>query len=444
MQNEKFPRSFIFGTATAAAQIEGAPKTDGKGDTIWDTFCKQQGAILEGATCSVACDSYHNMARDIAALKYLGVSAYRFSISWARIFPKADGKVNQAGIDHYLKFINMLLAENIKPYVTLFHWDLPQYLEDNGGWLNRDTAYAFAKYAAVIGKAFHGKVKHYMTFNEIPTFAGKGYRDGVFAPGKKYDENKMKQLFHHILLAHGFGVQALRHADKKNKIGLAHDVHSRVPLVENTVNIAASKAAFDAINGRLLDAIFFGKYPENEKKIAVNLKDDLKIISEKLDFIGLNIYSGNYVSATPDGFNVLDCPPDYPTCAGTGMSWLAWVPTALYWSPRFIHEKYFKGPIFITENGYGSSSISRNEEQLINDSDRIAYLRQTIAQVLRAVKHDIPINGYFEWTLMDNFEWAVGYTQRFGLFYTDFNTKKLKPKHSADFYAALINKRKIV
>jgi len=433
----QFPEAFVWGAATAAAQIEGAVDVDGRGESIWDCFARQPGAILDGSTPSRACDSYHRTLRDIDAIRQLGLSAYRFSIAWPRVVPEGAGPINERGLDHYERFVDDLLCAGVEPYITLFHWDLPQSLEDKGGWLSRQTAEAFADYAAAVGKRLAGKVRHFMTFNEIPTFVGKGYRDGTFAPGKRCSPDELRTIYHHVLLAHGLGVQALRSTAPDACVGLAHDPTSRLPMIEDDAHIAAAAAEFDAVNGYLLGALFKGSYPDGTPAFPANKPGDLQTIAQPLDFLGLNIYSGQYVAPT----GVLTMPAGYPTAEG--LSWLAWCPTALYWTPRFVHERYFSGPLMITENGYASSD-RRSREDLINDVDRIAYLRQTLAQVARAIADGIPIGGYFVWSLMDNFEWAEGYSQRFGVFYTDYERQTLTPKASAAFYAAVVRHSRVM
>ena len=432
-----FPKDFIWGAASAAYQVEGGHAADGRGASIWDTYCRIPGNIPNGATGDRACESYFNLERDIGLLRDLGVHAYRFSIAWPRVVPAGRGKINAKGLDYYERLVDLLLKAGIKPFATLYHWDLPQALEDDGGgWESRNTALAFGDYTRAVSQRLGDRVKHWMTFNEIPTGIAKGYRDGNMAPGKKLTGKPLSQVFHHVLVAHGLAIDALKADFADTQVGLAHDPFSYVPVVETAEHIQAAALAFAANNDWLLEPLFNGRYPDHVVQPDMEA-GDRELISRKLDFLGLNIYSGFYVEAIAEapGYRILDFPPHYPFAFG--LDWLAIVPPAIFWTPYFLHQTRRPPAFYITENGYSSDS-SRTRAQLINDVDRIMILRGNLHNVGRAVRAGVPMRGYFQWSLMDHFEWTKGYAKRFGLHYTDFDTLEIVPKQSARWYRNVI------
>ncbi len=438
--SREFPKGFLWGCATAAYQVEGAANVDGRGPSVWDTFSHKPGITFNGDTGDVADDSYHLYKEDIRLLKNLGVGTYRMSISWSRIFPSGTGQPNQLGMDHYKRVLDELLANNITPYVTLFHWDLPQALP--GGWQARDTSKAFADYAAYTSKHLSDRVHHWMTTNEFSCFTDLGYKTGRFAPGLKLPAAEANQVRHHGILAHGLGVQALRaNTPSGSQVGLAENASVYVPVIETPEHIEAAKRATRDGSAHFLTAIMEGKYPEsylqhegaNAPKVEPG---DMEAIGSKLDFVGLNVYTPNYVRASdnPRGF-VVDFPPkSYPHMASP---WLAIGPECIYWAIRNVSEIWHPPAIFITENGCSSDDVLTSAGR-VEDTDRVMYLRNHITNVHRAATEGYPIKGYFLWSLLDNFEWCDGYGKRFGIHYVDFKTEKRTPKLSAEWYRDVI------
>jgi beta-glucosidase len=447
MPNPKFPQKFIFGAATASYQIEGAVKEDGRGESIWDRFSHTPGKSLNGDTGDVACDSYHRIDQDIAAMKELGLSAYRFSIAWPRIIPDGEGPVNQKGLDWYARFVDKLLEAKITPFATMYHWDLPQALEDKyGGWRSRKTVEAFARYAEVLATNLRS-IRNWMTFNEMLCVETHGYKIGVHAPGAKEPPAVINQIHHHLLLAHGYGVRAVREYGRRGtEVGAAHNADVYLPVYETPENIAAAARCFEDFNGHWYEPMTRGHYPEawmkkagaDAPKIA---SGDLEVIASPTDFIGLNVYAGTSVQAADNalGYRILGFPTSYPRAT---LGWLKLVPTSLYWGVRLLNELYGYDKIYITENGSCWADTLTDGEVL--DVDRILYYRLYLSAAARAVAEKYPLRGYFAWSLMDNFEWAEGFTQRFGLFYTDYATQRRFAKLGAKYYAACIAARQVL
>ena len=443
--DRQFPTGFKWGCATASYQIEGAATEDGRGQTNWDVFCHTPGRVANGDTGDVACDSYHRYREDHQLLKNLGVGTYRLSLAWSRIFPDGRGQPNQAGIDHYNRVIDDLLATGITPYVTLFHWDLPQALP--GGWQNRDTAQAFADYAGFVAGKLRDRVKHFMTVNEIFCFTDLGHREGRHAPGLKLPDADAFQVRHHGALAHGLGVQAIRAATKAGtQIGLADNPRAVVPVIETADHLAAAKKAMRELNAPFLTAIMEGAYLDaylsaagpNAPKVAPG---DMKAIGSPIDFVGLNIYTPTYVRADdgPSGYRAIAHLPQSPHMASP---WLYVGPEASYWSVRHVAELWKAKAVYITENGCSADDAVIDGR--IDDADRVMYLRNYIGQLQRATAEGLPLAGYFLWSLMDNFEWADGYGKRFGIHYVDFATQRRTPKLSAAWYREVIKRNAVV
>jgi beta-glucosidase len=441
-----FPKGFKWGCSTASYQIEGAVNEDGRGQTNWDIFSHTPGKTHNGDTGDMADDSYHRYKEDIQLLKNLGVQTYRMSIAWSRIFPEGRGTPNPKGLDYYHRVVDELLANNITPYVTLFHWDLPAALPD--GWQNRDTAKAFGDYAAYTSKHLGDKVKHWMTTNELTCFTDLGYRNGQFAPGLKLANGPANQVRHHGILAHGFGVQAIRaNAPAGTQVGLAENANVFVPVVETPEHIAAAQKATRILNAPFLTAIMEGKYIDeylkSEGADAPKWEpDDFKAIGSKLDFVGHNVYTPTYVGASggPYGFTVMPNPTSFPHMASP---WLFIGPEAIYWAIRNVCELWRPEAMYITENGCSSDDVL-TPEGTVNDVDRIMYLRNYVTHVHRAASEGYPIKGYFLWSLLDNFEWADGYSKRFGIHYVDYNTLRRYPKLSAEWYKTVIAHNAVV
>lgn len=442
----EFPERFLWGAATAAYQVEGAAKADGRGPSVWDMFSRTPGKVYAGHTGEVACDHYHRWEEDIQIMQRIGLQAYRFSIAWPRIQPEGTGKPNAKGLDFYDRLVDGLLKANIVPYVTLFHWDLPYELHCRGGWLNRDIADWFAEYTRIVVERLSDRVKYWMTLNEPAVFAVIGYHDGVHAPGEKYDIPEMLRLIHIILLSHGKSVQAIRAAARSaSEVGWAHAGGVRIPASSNPKDIAAAGRHMFSITSRdlwantwWLDPVILGSYPEDGLKVYEGQMpsfpaSDMETICQKLDFLGLNIYHGQIIQAGPKGE-----PEQAPMPVGHPITALKWAvtPEALYWGPRFFQERY-KLPIYITENGLSNQDWVALDGK-VHDPQRIDYTRRYLIELARAIQDGVDVDGYFHWSLLDNFEWAEGYKERFGLVYVDYPTGKRILKDSAYWYGRTI------
>ncbi len=441
--DRQFPQGFLWGCATAAYQIEGGAAEDGRGPSVWDVFSHKPGITVNGDTGDVADDSYHLYKEDVGLLKNLGVATYRMSISWSRIFPQGTGQPNPKGLDYYHRVIDELLANKITPYVTLFHWDLPQALQDKvGGWQSRETSKAFAEYAAYVTKHLGDKVHHWMTTNEFVCFTDLGYKEGKFAPGLKLPPAEVNQVRHHGILAHGLAVQAIRaNTPAGTQVGLAENTNVYVPVMETEEHIEAARKATRDGAAPFLAPLMEGKYSaaylEHEGANAPKVEPgDMEAIGSKLDFVGLNVYTADYVEAnnSPQGYTIVPRPTSYPHLASP---WIEVTPECTYWTIRNVSDLWHPKAIFITENGCSSDDVP-NAAGEIEDTDRVMYLRNHIMNVHRAVEEGYPIKGYFLWSLLDNFEWCDGYSKRFGIHYVDFKTERRTPKLSAKWYRQVI------
>ena len=441
----RFPNGFLWGTATASYQVEGAAAEDGRGPSIWDTYSHSPGKVVNNSTGDVADDHFHRFKEDIQLMKWLGVKVYRFSVAWPRVFPQGAGTPNPKGLDFYNRLVDELVANGIQPFATLYHWDLPQALQDKvGGWESRDTSAAFANYAGYVAERLSDRVKHFFTINEFGAFVELGYRIGIHAPGLRLAPGPFNQTRHHCVLGHGMAVQAIRSKAKPGtKVGLAENMTICCPVIETPPHIAAAARACRELNAPYMTVIQEGKYTDSYLAAAGAdapkfTPEDLKIISSPLDFVGINIYTPTYVRAddSKDGFAVVPHPASYPHMAS---QWLSIGPEALYWGPHHVAKNWGVHEIYITENGCSSSDVPA-ADGVVYDTDRVMYLRNYISQLQRATADGIPVRGYFLWSLMDNFEWADGYTNRFGLHYVDYKTQKRTPKLSALFYREVISR----
>jgi beta-glucosidase len=446
---QNFPRGFLWGTATSAYQIEGAWNEDGKGESIWDRFAHTPGKIRNGDTGDIALDHYHRYKEDVRSIKSLGAKSYRFSISWPRIFPQGTGQPNLKGLDFYERLTDELLANGIAPFATLYHWDLPQALEDNvGGWESRDTAIAFADYAGYVSGKLSDRIKHFFTINEFTTFVEAGYGGRQFAPGLTLPPARLNQVRHHAVLGHGLAVEAIRaHAKPGTKIGLAENIAACVPVIETPENIAAAERATRELNADYLTVILEGRYSEAFLSSAGAdapkfTAEDMKVIATPLDFVGINIYSPQYVRAiaAAPGYEIVPFDKSHPRMAS---SWQFIGPEALYWAPRHVHKIWNVKEIFISENGCGTADDPA-ANGMVYDSDRIMFLRSYLTMLQRATSEEVPVRGYFVWSLFDNFEWADGYATRFGVIHVDYATLKRTPKLSASYYAEVIRRNAVV
>ncbi len=445
----EFPKGFLWGSATASYQVEGAVNEDGRAPSIWDTFSHTPGKVANNSTGDVANDHYHRYKEDVQLMKSLGVKAYRFSIAWSRVFPQGAGAPNPKGLDFYNRLVDELLANGIQPFATLYHWDLPQALQDNGGgWESRDTSKAFAEYSGYVAGRLSDRVKHWFTINEFGAFVELGYRIGIHAPGLKLPPGRFNQTRHHAVLAHGLAVQAIRAKAKAGtKVGLAENMAICVPVIEAAPHIEAAERATRELNAQYMTVVQEGKYTDAYLAAAGAdapkfTPDEMKAIGSPLDFAGINIYTATYVRAddSRQGFAVVPNPRSYPHMASP---WLNIGPEALYWGPRNVARLWNVKEIYITENGCSSSDIPA-ADGTVYDTDRVMFLRNYLTHLQRATADGVPVRGYFLWSLMDNFEWADGYTNRFGLHYVDYATQKRTPKLSAAFYREVIAKNAVV
>jgi len=439
----RFPEKFVWGCATASYQIEGAAAEDGRKPSVWDTFSHTPGKVQNGDTGDVANDSYHRYKQDVQLLKSLGVKAYRFSIAWPRVVPDGTGPANEKGIAFYERLLDELAGAGIEPYATLFHWDLPQALEDRfGGWQSPETSKAFADYAGLMAKRFSGRVRHFFTINEFSCFTDDGYASGEKAPGKKLPPAKVNQVRHNALLAHGLAVQAIRAAARPGtRVGIAQNPDVCVPAIESPDNIRAAQKAMREINAPFLTAVLEGRYMDSylsaAGRAAPRYTDrEMSAIGSPLDFVGLNVYIPTYICAseTSAGYTRPPRPSSAPRMAS---AWLYIGPEITYWAPRHLAEIWKVKDIYITENGC-SSDDQIAEDGHIYDTDRVMYLRNHLAHAHRAVAEGWPLRGYFLWSLMDNFEWSDGYGKRFGIHYVDFQSQRRIPKLSAAYYREVI------
>ncbi|HWO54885.1 MAG TPA: GH1 family beta-glucosidase [Paenibacillus cookii] len=435
----QFPSDFRWGAATAAYQIEGAYAEDGRGLSIWDTFSHTPGKVKNGDNGDVACDSYHRYKEDIAYMKELGITTYRFSVSWPRIYPQGRGEVNLAGLDFYHRFVDELLKNGIEPFCTLYHWDLPQALQDEGGWNNRDTAIAFKQYAETMFKEFSGKIKKWITLNEPWCSSFLSNYLGVHAPGYR-DLQLAVNVAHNLLRAHGEAVRSYREHGYDGEIGIAPNITWAYPYTSSEQDKEVCQRAIEWTWDWFLDPIYFGRYPERLLKVFEKggakpdvQPGDMETIRQPVDFIGGNYYTASVRRYAP-GNNLFD---DEELNMGYDRTDIGWPldSVGLYDSLRYTHQKYGNVPIYITENG-----ACINDEPVdgkVNDIRRIQYLRQHIISMHRAISDGVPVKGYMEWSLLDNFEWAEGYGMRFGLIHVDYRTLKRTPKESFYWYQKL-------
>jgi len=448
-----FPEGFWWGVAEASYQIEGAYDEDGKGESIWDKFSKIPGKIQDGSTGDIACDHYHRYQEDIKIMKEIGVAAYRFSTAWPRIFPLGKGPVNQRGLDFYDRLVDGLLKAGIEPFITLYHWDLPQALQEEGGWAKRDTVSHFKEYVAEVSKKLGDRVHYWITHNEPWVTAFLGHYTGFMAPGIK-DLSTAIQVSHHLLLSHGQAVQALReNGDKETKVGITLNLHPMHSASESKEDKEATKRYDGYLNRWFLDPIYKGCYPENmiayygEKAPRIQAQD-MDLISVKTDFLGVNYYTRMVIKADarePLGIRILtrlthsQLKDSYEWL--TEMNWEVY-PEGLYEILRRLHSDYEAPTIYVTENGVAlPDEVSK--EGKVDDQRRIKFLRGHIIQAHRAIQEGVNLRGYFVWSLLDDFEWPWGLSKRFGLTYVDHTTQNRIIKASGHWYGRVIAKNGI-
>jgi len=433
----QFPEGFVWGTSTASYQIEGAVTENGRGPSIWDTFSHTPGRVVNGDTGDVACDHYHRYPEDIALMQRLGISAYRFSTAWPRILPQGKGQINELGLVFYDRLVDAVLEAGITPWLCFYHWDLPQALQDRGGWSNRDSADWFTDYALIVHRRLGDRVRHYATFNEPNVFTLLGHGLGIHAPGLT-DRTATLKAIHHINLAHGKAIAALRRDDRDLTLGIVNNLHPTVPASPSEEDKKAAEWADALWNRAFADPQFLGRYPALlEPEIAPYMQpDDFATIQQPLDYFGVNHYSRNYVRHDPSavlGYAMSSPPEDVPV---TGMGWEI-NPRVFYDLLMDIHQRYGPIPIYVTENGAGYEETASADGQIYDDY-RIAFLESYLSALQDAIAAGADIRGYFIWSLLDNFEWAYGYAKRFGLVYIDYRTLKRIPKKSFEYYRQVV------
>ena len=425
---------FKWGVSTSSYQIEGAAREDGRGPSIWDTFSRIPGAVANGDNGDTACDHYHRFEEDLDLIKWLGAGAYHFSIAWPRVIPDATGKINQKGIDFYDRLIDGALARGIEPWPTLYHWDLPQAAQDRGGWNNRECAYWFAEYAHEMAERFGDRIKNWVTINEPFCSAWLGHLYGVMAPGIR-DLQTAINASHHLLLGHGLATEALREVSSELKVGITLNFTPAITLGHSDEDVLAVKLADGFDNRWFADPVFKGAYPADivtafGKEVPI-LPGDLELISTPLDFLGLNYYFRQTVAYDPSVEPLPYRQVRAPNVERTGMDWEVNAETFTELLLR-INNDYSPKEFFITENG--SAWDDQVVDGRVDDPNRVSYLERHLDAMFKAKEKGVPINGYFAWSLMDNFEWAYGYAKRFGLIYVDYHTQKRIPKSSAYYY----------
>jgi beta-glucosidase len=427
-----FPPTFVWGTATAAYQVEGAATEDGRGESIWDRFSATPGKVSNGDTGAVACDSYHRYAEDIRLMRALGIGAFRLSVAWPRILPDGTGRVNQAGLDFYDRLVDELLSNGLDPYVTLYHWDLPQVLEDRGGWPVRDTVDAFAEYTEVVAARLGDRVRHWITQNEPWVVSWLGYGLGYHAPGRKSERDALA-AGHHVLLAHGRAAEVLRREAPGAEVGITVDLVPTYPYSDSDADVEAAREADGFRNRWFLEPVLGRGYPQDMLEryaeiLPTIVEGDMQTIAAPLDFLGVNYYTRNVVRAGVGEVEI-------EGAEHTEMGWEV-VPGALHELLVHLHATYELPDLYITENGAAFPDARENGS--VPDPRRVSYLEGHLDAVAAAVAEGVPVRGYFLWSLLDNFEWAFGFSRRFGIVYVDFETLERVPKDSFSWYRDFI------
>ncbi len=439
----EFPESFLWGCATSAYQIEGSPLADGAGPSIWQRFTHTPGLVHGGDTGDIACDHYLRYAEDVALMRALGLNAYRFSIAWGRVLPKGRGAVNSAGLDFYDRLVDALLKAGIQPMVTLFHWDLPAALDDAGGWLNPDAAHWFGEYAAVVFRKLDDRVALWTTLNEPWVVTDGGYLRGALAPGHK-NRFEAPIASHHLLRAHGAAVQVYR-AMGAHRIGIVVNIEPKYPASDDPADHAAVARADAYMNRQYLDPLFLGRYPEELGEIFGEAwpewpAEDMALIKQPFDWLGVNYYTRSVTRFDPHAWPLRAGPVRQKRATYTETGWEVF-PQGLTDTLVWIMERYGNPPTYVTENGAAFFDPPVAEDGHVQDPLRVDYLRKHVAAVHEALERGVDLRGYFVWSLLDNFEWSLGYSKRFGLVHVDFETQKRTPKDSARLYASIVASR---
>jgi beta-glucosidase len=437
----RFPPDFVWGAAVSAYQIEGAVDEGGRGESIWDRFTASPGAILNGDTGAVACDSYHRFGEDVQLMKDLGLNGFRFSIAWPRVVPSGRGPVNEAGLDFYDRLVDDLLAAGIEPFPTLYHWDLPQALENRGGWPARGTAEAFAEYTEAVVGRLGDRVTRWITQNEPWVISWLGYATGQDAPGRTSVADAVA-AGHHVLLSHGLALEVIRRDAPTAQVGITIDLIPMHPLSDSSADAEAARVEDVVRNRWFLDPVLLGTYPEDGLRrfgemLPPLVGDDLRTISAPIDFLGVNYYRRHVVAAAADGSPIV---VDQPGGEMTGMGWEVY-PQGLHELLVQLHDQYTVPPLYVTENGAAFDDVRTNGR--VSDARRTAYIERHIGATADAIDDGVPVAGYFVWSLLDNFEWSRGYSQRFGIVYVDFETLERVPKDSYLWYRDFIAAQRV-
>ena len=438
--DHRFPAGFLWGAATSAYQIEGEPLADGAGPSIWHRFTHTPGVTESGDTGDVACDHYRRYEGDVGLMEKLGLTAYRFSIGWSRVLPAGRGPVNQAGLAFYDRLVDRLLERKIAPAVTLYHWDLPAALDDLGGWLNRDIAGWFADYAALVTRKLGDRVALWATINEPWVVSDAGYLHGTHAPGHA-SAAEAPLASHNLLRAHGAGLQAIR-AEGGRQAGLVVNLEPKYPASDRPADLAATRRADAYMNRQFLDPVFLGRYPEEMPEIygdawPVFPEADFALISQPLDYLGINYYTRGVMRSDPDELPLRASKVRQDGALHTTLDWEVY-PAALTEVLVWVRDRYGPLPLYITENGAAFEDPPEAETDPLPDPLRVRYLADHLRAAREALRRGVDLRGYFAWSLLDNFEWSAGFTHRFGLYHVNFATQQRTPKASARFFADVI------
>lgn len=442
-RNFRFPDGFLWGAATSAYQVEGSPLADGAGPSIWQRFTHSPGLVLNNETGDVACDHYRRYEEDVRLMRELGLSTYRFSVSWSRVLPEGRGRVNEKGLDFYRRLVDALLENGIKPNVTLYHWDLPAALDDRGGWLNPDISKWFADYAHVMFQALDDKVEMWATLNEPWVVTDGGYLHGALAPGHK-NLFEAPLASHNLLLSHAAAVEVYR-AEGKHRIGLVVNIEPKYPASDKPEDLAATKRADAYMNRQYLDPVFHGSYPEEMREVFGDAwpdfpAADLDRIRQPIDFLGINYYTRSVTKNDPSALPVRAGREIQSRHAYTETSWEVF-PQGLTDTLTWVKERYGDLPLYVTENGAAFYDPPVALADPHPDPFRVEYLREHLKAIHRAIEKGVNLQGYYVWSLLDNFEWSLGFSKRFGIIHVDLETQKRTFKQSARFYAEVIRSR---
>ncbi|HEX6792696.1 MAG TPA: GH1 family beta-glucosidase [Casimicrobiaceae bacterium] len=439
----EFPASFLWGTATSAYQVEGSPLADGAGPSIWQRFTRTPGLVRDGDNGDAACDQYRRFADDIALMKRLGLNAYRFSISWSRVLPQGRGAVNVKGLAHYERLVDTLLANGIAPAPTLYHWDLPAALDDRGGWLNPDIAHWFADYASILFRKLDDRVPMWATLNEPWVVTDGGYLHGALAPGHR-NVFEAPIATHQLLRAHAAAVQAYR-AHGRHRIGIVVNLEPKYPASDSAEDRAATARAHAYMNRQYLDPVFLGRYPKALAEIFGEAwprwpDDEVAFIRQPIDFVGVNYYTRNVTRFDAASWPLRAAPVRQKRATYTETNWEVFA-QGLTDTLEWVRKRYGNPPIYVTENGAAFYDPPVVEGDRLADPLRVDYFRKHLRAVHDARAAGVDVRGYFAWSLLDNFEWSLGYSKRFGIVHVDFESQKRTPKDSAHFYARVIASR---